>query len=255
MTDYEVYMSQVLAQTSEKLSQFNGNQAEIIADIASRAKGSLVLPQEDQFLLGGLLGSMLHQQYCDGRRRETPTENGLPNEPRIKVLTNPMDAEFANKVLSGEIPQSATVYTVGTVVHMDIANTPFEQLSPYWQKDNFGAGMCAARSILSNWEGLTHSDPTVRKFVTVSVANGIHESWIGRGNVGEWNANLDTAYINLPVDEQAKDLTHFTMAEGLIGALVQQMEQVEGATPTLPKAQADGTIPPITAPTETPTEA
>ena len=34
------------------------------------------------------------------------------------------------------------------VLCMDIANTPFEMLSPYWQKDNFMAGCAATRSVI-----------------------------------------------------------------------------------------------------------
>ena len=111
---------------------------------------------------------------------------------------------------------------------MDIANRDFTMLSPYWQHDNFMAGACAARSVITNWEGLTHDDPAVRDHTVVAVANGIHEAWIARGNVQGWNSDLETAYVNLPIDEQDKDLVHFKMATELVKDLQQEMAQGTG---------------------------
>ncbi len=106
---------------------------------------------------------------------------------------------------------------------MDIANTSFTKLSPFLQYDNFMADSCATRSVITNWDGITHENPQVREYVTVAVANAIHESWIARGNVCDWNKDLETAYINLPMEEKDKDLVHYQMAVQMISMLYKIM--------------------------------
>ena len=226
----ENYVRQVLATSSERIA--GKSAAGLISEIAKGTKDLKGVSLEDQYAMGAMLGSMLHQAYCDGRRREEPTEDGLPNEPRIKQLSDSLDKEFILGVLEGKIERDATLYVEGGKVFMDIANRSFSQLSPYWQYDNFMAGCCAARSVLTNWEGLTHDNEQVREFTTVAVANGIHEAWIARGNVGDWNADLATAYVNLPVDEQEKDLGHYVMASGLVDSLRQEIIANQDDVPT-----------------------
>ena len=85
------------------------------------------------------------------------------------------------------------------------------------------AGAHAARSVITNWDGITHPNPEVRKHIVIVVANAIHESWIGRGNVGEWNKELETAYINLTPEEQYKDLKHYKMATQMVTMLCNEM--------------------------------
>lgn len=233
MNDNEVYVNRVLKDVSEALSGKDVYQ--VINEIAKRTKKNLVMSKEDQLILGGVLGAMLHSAYC--KSRELPEDkrvDGLKNNPRPKVLNNAIDENFIADVKEGRIPQSKTLYLdeKGRVV-MDIANTDFVNLSPYWKKDNFMAGCAAARSVLTSWEGLMHENPIVREFVEVAVANAIHEAWIARGNVyySEYqgqvytNQELDTAYINLPQDEKEKDLEHYKMAKELILELEKEMEK------------------------------
>ena len=183
--------------------------------------------REDQHLISAILGSMLHQDYCDSRRLDQPNEQGLKNNPREKKLTNDIDAEFVQSVLNGEIPQSNTLYVRDGRVYMDIANTEFINLSPYWKKDNFMAGKAAVGSILTCWEGLVHENPEVKKFVEIAVACGIHEAWRARDNVyydeynGETftNEDLDVAFCDLSDEEKAKDVTHIGMAYRLMNKL------------------------------------
>lgn len=189
---------------------------------------------EDQHLIGAILGSMLHQAYCDSRKLDKPNEQGLKNNPRIKKLTDEMDANFAKSVVNGEVAQSPTLFVnENGVVCMDIANTEFVNLSPFWKKDNYMAGKTAARTIITTWDGLTHENPEVRKYIEVAVANSIHESWISRGNVyydqdGSQiytNQDLDNAYIYLPDDEKNKDLEHMVMAMKLISKLTEGLKK------------------------------
>lgn len=224
------HVRSVLADTTSRMG--DKPVVELISEMAQSSKSLKEVSLDSQYMLGAILGSMLHQSYCDGRRLEEPLENGLVNNPREKELTEPLDRDFVLGVLEGRIPKDETLYVKDGRVFMDIANRDFTQLSPHWQYDNFMAGCCAARSVLTNWEGLTHNSEEVREFTTVAVANGIHEAWIARGNVGDYNADLATAYVNLPVDEQAKDLGHFTMATGLIDSLQQEIVKYQATTQT-----------------------
>ena len=199
----------------------------LITNIAKKTKDLKSVSLEDQLLLGAMLGSVLHKDYCEGRKLDKPLENGLENDPRVKVLNQELDQQFVKDVLIGKIPTSDTLYIEGGKVYMDIANTSFENLSPYWQYDNFMAGACAARSVITNWDGLMHPNPEVREYVKVGVANAIHESWIGRGNVEAWNSDLATAYINLTPSEQEKDLKHYVMGSKLVDWLEREISNVD----------------------------
>lgn len=191
--------------------------------------------REDQHLISAILGSMLHQDYCDSRRLDKPNENGLINNPREKKLTEPLDAEFVQDVLDGRIPQSPTLYVRDGKVFMDIANTEFIKLSPFWKKDNFMAGKAAIGSILTCWEGLAHKNPEVKKYVEIAVASGIHESWRARGNVyyDEYegdvftNEELDIAFSDLSDEEKAKDVSHIGMAYRLMQRICSELSKIK----------------------------
>lgn len=219
------HIIEVLKRTTEKLDGVETGK--LIIDVAKRTKDLKSVSLEDQLLLGAVLGSVLHNDYCKGRKLDKPLENGLENEPRVKVLDQELDQQFVKDVLIGRIPTSDTLYIEGGKVHMDIANTSFENLSPFWQYDNFMAGACAARSVITNWEGLMNPSAEVRKYVKVGVANAIHESWIGRGNVEAWNSDLATAYINLTPSEQEKDLKHYVMGSKLVDWLSREIANVD----------------------------
>lgn len=217
------YVTEQLSAVSARMQ--GRNVKELLTGIATKSRNLQNIDLDDQLTMAGILGSYLHQSYCDGRKLEQPLPNGLQNEPRVKQLSNELDKKFIDDVMSGKIQTSNTLWVEDGKVNMDIANTPFTQLSPYWQYDNFMAGACATRSVITNWEGITHEDPQVRKFVSVAVANAIHESWIARGNVGDWNKDLATAYVNLPEDEKAKDLVHYQMATSMVDALARTMNK------------------------------
>lgn len=219
-----------------ELSEYASMSIDYIYKKALSDNGRISL--EDQHLIGALLGSMLHQAYCDSRKLPEPNEQGLPNNPRIKKLTDEMDTEFVKSVVNGEVEQSPTLFVNESgVVCMDIANTEFVNLSPFWKKDNYMAGKTAARTVITSWDGLTHENPEVRKFIEIAIANSIHESWIARGNIYYdtdglqiyTNQDLDNAYIYLPDDEKNKDLEHMVMAMNLISGLVNGLKNEKNA--------------------------
>jgi len=229
MADNE-YMKKVLAKVSVILKSLNN--FEIINEIAKNNKNLSTITVHEQYLLGAILGSLLHESYCVSRKLDQPNEQGLVNNPRIKKLTSDIDKEFVDYVISNNKTNGRTLFIKDGVLCMDIANTSFENLSPYWQKDNFMAGCAAARTVITNWDGLTHDNKTVREFVTVAVANAIHEAWIARENIyydkqGDQvytNEELATSYINLPKDEKDKDLVHYQMAFEMITKLCEKMK-------------------------------
>lgn len=229
MADNE-YMKKVLANVSVILK--SSNNFDVINEIAKNNKNFSTLTVQDQYLLGAILGSLLHESYCNSRKLDKPNEQGLPNNPRIKQLTSDIDKEFVDYVISNNKTNGKTLFMNDGVLCMDIANTPFEMLSPYWQKDNFMAGCAATRTVITNWDGLTHDNKAVRDFVTVAVANAIHEAWIARENIyydkqGDQvytNEELATSYINLPKDEKDKDLVHYQMAFEMISKLREKMK-------------------------------
>ena len=231
----DAYMKKVLGEVGLVLKQYDP--VTIVDTIAKNHKNLQTLSVVEQNLLGAVLGSMLHEAYCNSRRLEKPNADGLANNPREKVLTEELDQDFVAEVLSGNVPQSKTLYIKDGKVCMDIANTSFADLSPHWKKDNFMAGCAATRSVLTCWDGLTHNNEAVREFVTVAVANSIHEAWIARGNVyydkqGSQvytNEGLATAYINLPQDEKDKDLVHYKMALDMISTLLEKMHEKNAA--------------------------
>ena len=235
----EDYMKKVLGEISTIFK--TNNPAEIIDEIAKRHQDLQTLSVEEQYLLGAILGSLLHEAYCESRKLDQPNEQGLPNNPRIKKLTETIDQDFVASVIASGRTNGTTLFIQDGVLCMDIANTPFASLSPYWQKDNFMAGCAATRSVINFWQQINSDNPAIREFVTVAIANAIHESWIARENVyydqdGDTvytNEQLATSYINLPQDEKDKDLVHYKMALDLINMLMEKMKE-KNATKTNP---------------------
>ncbi len=212
---------------------------QVMNEIAERSKEQLVLSERDQSILGAVLGSILHAAYCESRKLPEPNENGLPNNPRLKKLDQPIDAEFVQGVLEGKIPTSSTLFIQDGKVQMDIANTDFVNLSPYWKKDNFMAGCAATRTVITalQYKELLEN-PQFRECAEVLISNAIHESWIARENVyydeynGEvfTNQSLNTAFIQLPKDEKDKDTQHFKMAKNLIEDIYVKMKEKKQAS-------------------------
>lgn len=203
----------------------NQEQIKIIKNVAetAAARDSASLTVEEQLLLGEIMGSELHDDWRESRKKEDGTF-----EPRWKALTENMDKQFCEDILTGRVikPNTIRVNQEG-VLELDIANTPFSQLSPFWRADNFMAGCSAVRSIITNWKGLTHPNKEITDFVVVGVANAIHEAWISRGNVKDYNKELQTAYIFLDPSEKQKDLKHYKIALTLVSNLKNEMYKIK----------------------------
>lgn len=259
--DYDLYlinsvnerMKNERALVEKKLGKkisFEEYSAIAIEYIRKKGKEIGYIDRDDQYLLGAILGSMFHEAYRDTRKLDKPNEQGLMYNPREKELSEEIDKDFVQAVLDGKIKQSKTLYVRDGKVYMDIANTEFSDLSPYWQKDNFGAGKCATMAIISSWKGLSHDSPEVREHVTIAVASNIHNNWISRGNVYRsvdkdgtvyTNDSLDTAYIYLIDEEKAKDLVHVQMASHVVGKLVEGiMKSNEAKEATTTEVKVDG---------------
>lgn len=202
----------------------NKENAKIIKEIAERAikRDNASFTLEEQLKLGEIMGAELHDDWRAPRKQVDGSF-----EPRWKTLTNDMDKAFVNAIKTGKVikPDNIRINEDGQV-ELDIANSNFNQLSPFWRQDNYMAGCSAVRSIITNWKGLNHPNPEVTDFVVVGVANAIHEAWISRGNVGDWNKDLETAYVFLSPSEKQKDLQHYKMALKLVKNLKKEMTKL-----------------------------
>lgn len=226
MNGYDEYLLSVFKDVSKVLKV--KEPYIIIDEIAKKTQETGVLIDYDRQLLAGILGAKLHKVYCDGRKLDKPNEQGLPNNPRLKTLDSELDKEFVlnfkeqtiKTIQEGNQPDFSTLFFKDGNVVMDIANTDFANLSPYWQKENYLAGDTAVCLILSNWQGLKHRDKIVRNFVEIAVASAIHECWKSRGNVSktkDWdNSILARPYKELSLEEANKDSVQMHMAKALL---------------------------------------
>jgi hypothetical protein len=78
----EKYVREVLAAASERIE--GQSVASLISGIAKETKDLKGVSLENQYAMGAILGSMLHQSYCDGRKLEQPNENGLVKIKKTK---------------------------------------------------------------------------------------------------------------------------------------------------------------------------
>ena len=85
----DAYMKKVLGEVGVVLKQYDP--VTIVDTIAKNHNDLQTLSVVEQNLLGAVLGSMLHEAYCNGRRLDQPTADGLLNNPREKVLTEDLD--------------------------------------------------------------------------------------------------------------------------------------------------------------------
>ena len=75
-------------------------------------------------------------------------------------------------------------------------NVPFEELHPFWQKENLAAGRAAA-------EAVTKFPDNMEK-----AAEYIHIQWMKRNPKADYNAAQHVPYDELPEDEKEKDRVH-----------------------------------------------
>ena len=235
----DIFLQEVMGNACSELLNAGSPEA-ALKKIASKLDDVSTLKKEDIYVLSAILGTMFHQDYCDGRKLDKPLPDGRVNNPREKVLNTPDDELFVQQVREGRIPQSETLHfdENGRLIQ-DIANTQFVFLSPHWQDENFNAGLAASQLVISFWKKIEQckSEEELNELLE-NIAAAIHVSWIMRknlykdvdqkGQVLYTNEELGEQYSMLPKDEQKKDRDHVDMARDLVERLIKFKEQIRG---------------------------
>lgn len=245
----DIFLQEVMDNACAELVKA-GSPEEALKRIAPRLEKVSTLKKEDIYVLAAVLGTMFHQDYCNGRKLDKPLPDGRVNNPREKVLNTPDDARFVQRVRDGQIPQSVALHfnEAGQLVQ-DIANTQFVFLSPHWQDENFNAGLAASQLVISFWKKIENSKTEEEMNELLEcIAAAIHVAWIMRknlykevdqnGNVLYTNEELGEQYSMLTKEEQKKDRDHVDMAKDLIHRLLKFKEQY------LASKQNGETVPP-----------
>lgn len=86
-------------------------------------------------------------------------------------------------------------------------NVPFNQLHPYWKKENIAAGHAAKEA--------------VEKYPTdlEKASEHIHNEWMKRNRKETWNAHQHVPYSKLPEDEKDKDRAHAITMREILGKM------------------------------------
>lgn len=135
------------------------------------------------------LGNAFHENWRKTRLNEDGTF-----EPRVKTTED-----------------EAWIKANGTD-QIDIANTTYESLPVDWQTENKAAAEVVV-SVLNERKGnVDLGDPDTR----VAVGEQIHAAWLSR-NIWARGGDLDVPFVDLPVDEQNKDLDQVIVAQNVFG--------------------------------------
>ena len=137
------------------------------------------------------LASMFHENW-----RSTRLNSAGDYEPHWKEIK---DKKFIEK-LAGSIKLPVNVKVKDNIFYIDIANSPFEQLSADWQEENYNAAKVVV-DILCYEE-------KKGKLEINSVGNIIHNAWLSRN---EWakGGELDVPFEQLSKEEQDKYLQQY----------------------------------------------
>lgn len=100
------------------------------------------------------------------------------------------------------LPESFRRVTDGAR-ELDIANLPFEMLSPKWQESNIVAGMSVYSALAEAIVSAGFDASVVPVHVMTFSASAVHEVW--RSEQGEWSPDLNVDYTSLPAKEMFKD--------------------------------------------------
>lgn len=135
------------------------------------------------------LGSLLHDEWRSGRKKEDGTY-----QERFKVLAIiEKDGEKKKKWFNrGEEPEESLI-----ILEQDIANTDFKDLHEDWKKDNAEAAKVAMDLVFNKLE--TGEDIDIEEASDI-----VHEEWKKRNS---WNTDpvLMGPYKDLPEEEKQKD--------------------------------------------------
>lgn len=83
-------------------------------------------------------------------------------------------------------------------------NLPFAEIHPDWQKENLVGGAVAFKAVNRFGEDIEAGSAY------------IHEKWMERNELGDWNAHLHVPYEELPEVEKEKDRIQFRTMTDLI---------------------------------------
>ena len=151
-----------------------------------------------------LLGSILHDSWRD----EFFGNGDGTYRTRVKCLVEREGKEkWVNEdaLIDGEIP----------LLSQDIANTAFENLDPYWQKDNREAAQTVVEIIVKRDGKIDLDDPEVYE----QIGNEIHEAWKERQEKsGGWiEPGLEEPFAKLSVEQREKDINQMRLALTVFG--------------------------------------
>lgn len=143
---------------------------------------------------GEKIASALHEDWRSCRKREDGTF-----EPRWKKIK---DAAFVSQLDENNLP--ANIRKADNGYEIDIANTPYENLSADWQEENRAAGEVVGTLLTCGY-----SVPLEE------VGDYIHMKWLERN---EWakGGELDVPYKDLPLEEQMKDIRQYMIGQKVL---------------------------------------
>ena len=174
-------------------------------------------------MMSSAIAFNFHKEFCCKRKLKNINKNGLLNRTKVKELNTDKDKNFVLQVLNGKIKTSNTLFIKEGKVFMDIANTNFVNLSPYWQDENIMASYNALNNVLSSWQELTSEDESVRKKQELSIIKSIHLFWIARNCKS--NKKLCVDFDLLPKEEQEKDILLFEKTKEIIFFVLQKIDE------------------------------
>lgn len=184
----------------------------------------IFVSQDVKKFLGYEVGSRLHDDWKEEFR------------PKDENARQGYEARWKPAKTEGYIPGPGledVVREVDGVVEIDIANMSFEELSEHWQNDNLEAGKAALALVVRkiSKEGAIGSAEmmSLDEEDREELGDAIHEAWMERTEMTDWNEELFVPYSELPRSEQEKDLKHVkvvmqTLKEILTGELT--MEEI-----------------------------
>jgi hypothetical protein len=124
-------------------------------------------------------------------------------EIAVKVAAELHEDWRKNYILTkGNIPNMKSAND-GSNREIDI-NVPYNQLTPYWQKENYEAACFVVKLVII--DGDIDDD---------HLACQVHNAWLKRNKRAQ-GGELDIPYWDLPQEEKDKDLLHVKIARRVI---------------------------------------
>ncbi len=154
--------------------------------------------------LGTRIAARLHEEWRETRKKADGTY-----EPRWKKVT---DKKFVAGLDVRNLPPYLRLDD-HHFVEIDIANTPYEKLSPDWQAENKAAGKVVAEIIESK-----------KLYSRDEIGTIIHDEWLKRNSWAKSDPILGKDFIDLPEDEQDKDLVQYDIG---IEAYQEMLKEIE----------------------------